>query len=89
MHRLLNTLMMMVCLLVMLACGGDTDDRMVRRYAKCLTDTNTTLHRMTTSGAVGTVPLSAEAMEERLRGQMERGELTMGKIRADYVRYCK
>ena len=63
--------------------------RMVRRYAKCLTDTNTTLHRMTTSGAVGTVPLSAEAMEERLRGQMERGELTMGKIRADYVRYCK
>ena len=88
-HRSLNTLMMMVCLLVMLACGGDTDDRMVRRYAKCLTDTNTTLHRMTTSGAVGTVPLSAEAMEERLRGQMERGELTMGKIRADYVRYCK
>ena len=89
MHRSLNTLMMMVCLLVTLACGGDTDDRMVRRYAKCLTDTNTTLHRMTTSGAVGTVPLSAEAMEERLRGQMERGELTMGKIRADYVRYCK
>ena len=89
MHRSLNTLMMMVCLLVMLACGGDTDDRMVRRYAKCLTDTNTTLHRLTTSGAVGTVPLSAEAMEERLRGQMERGELTMGKIRADYVRYCK
>ena len=89
MHRSLNTLLMMVCLLVMLACGGDTDDRMVRRYAKCLTDTNTTLHRMTTSGAVGTVPLSAEAMEERLRGQMERGELTMGKIRADYVRYCK
>ena len=89
MHRSLNTLMMMVCLLVMLACGGDTDDRMVRRYAKCLTDTNTTLHRMTTSGAVGTVPLSAEAMEERLRGQLERGEPTMGKIRADYVRYCK
>ena len=92
MHRSLNTLMMMVCLLVMLACGGDTDDRMVRRLRtqhKCLTDTNTTLHRMTTSGAVGTVPLSAEAMEERLRGQMERGELTMGKIRADYVRYCK
>ena len=59
MHRSLNTLMMMVCLLVMLACGGDTDDRMVRRYAKCLTDTNTTLHRMTTSGAVGTVPLRA------------------------------
>ena len=89
MHRLLNTLLMIVCLLVVLACGGDTDDRMVRRYAKCMTDTNTTLHRMTTSGASGTVTLSAEAMEERLRGQLERGELTMWKIRADYARYCK
>ena len=89
MQRLLNTLMMMVCLLVMLACGGDTDDRMLRRYAGCLTDTNTALYRMTTSGASGTVTLSAEAMEQRLRGQLERGELTMGKIRADYARYCK
>ncbi len=77
-HRLLNTLTIMVCLLVMLACGGDTDDRMVRRYAKCLTDTNTTLHRLTVSSTIGTVPLSAEAVEERLRGQLERGELTMG-----------
>ena len=89
MHRLLNTLLLIGCLLVVLACGGDTDDRMVRRYAKCMTDTNTALHRMTTSGATGTVTLSAEAMEERLRGQLERGELTMGKIRADYARYCK
>ena len=89
MHRLLNTLTIMVCLLVMLACGLDSDDRMVRRYAKCLTDTNTTLHRLTASGAIGTVPLGAEVMEERLRGQLERGELTMGKIRANYARYCK
>ena len=89
MHRLLNTLLMIVCLLVVPACGGDTDDRMVRRYAKCMTDTNTTLHRMTTSGATGTVTLSAEAMEERLRGQLERGEITMGKISVDYARYCK
>ena len=89
MHRWLNTLTIMVCLLVMLACGGDTDDRMVRRYAKCMTDTNTALYRLTTSGASGTVTLSAEAMEERLRGQLESGELTMGKIRADYARYCK
>ena len=89
MHRWLNTLLLIVCLLVMLSCGGDTDDRMVRRYAKCMTDTNTTLHRMTTSGATGTVTLSAEAMEERLRGQLERGELTMGKIRAAYARYCE
>ena len=80
---------MIVCLLVMLACGLDSEDRMVRRYAKCMTDTNTTLHRMTTSGATGTVTLSAEAMEERLRGQLERGELTMGKISVDYARYCK
>ena len=89
MHRLLNTLMMMVCLLVMLACGGDTDDRMLRRYAGCLTDTNTALHRLTASGAVGTVPLSAEAAAARLRAQLERGELTMGEIRVDYARYCE
>ena len=88
-QRLLNTLTIMVGLLVMLACGGDTDDRMVRRYAKCMTDTNTALYRLTVSSALGTVPLSAEAMEERLRGQLERGELTMGKIRADYAHYCK
>ena len=88
-HRSLNTLLLIVCLLVMLACGGDTDDRMVRRYAKCLTNTNTALQRLTTSGTSGTVTLSAEAMEERLRGQLERGEFTMGKIRADYARYCK
>ena len=89
MHRLLNTLTIMVCLLVMLACGGDTDDRMVCRYARCLTDTNTTLYRMTTSGNSGTVTLSAEAMEERLRAQLERGEVTMAQIRANYVRYCE
>ena len=88
-HRLLNMLLLIVCLLVVLACGGDTDDRMVRRYAKCMTDTNTALYRMTTSGATGTVTLRAEAMEERLRGRLERGELTMGKIRADYARYCE
>ena len=67
----------------------DTDDRMVRRYAVCLTDTSTTLHRLTTSGASGTVMLSAEAKEERLRGQLEKGELTMGEIRSDYARYCE
>ena len=85
----MNTLTIMVCLLVILACGLDSDDRMVRRYAKCLMDTSTALHRLTTSGARGTVMLSAEAMEERLRGQLERGELTMGEIRADYARYCE
>ena len=59
MHRLLNTLTIMVCLLVMLSCGLGTDDRMVRRYAKCLTDTNTALYRLTVSRALGTVPLRA------------------------------
>ena len=88
-HRLLNTLLLIVGLWVGLACGLDSDDRMVRRYANCLTDTNTALYRLTVSGASGTVTLSAEAMEERLRGQLERGELTMGKIRADYARYCE
>ena len=88
-HRLLNTLLMIVGLWIGLACGGDTDDRMVRRYAKCMTDTNTALYRLTASSASGTVTLSAEAMEERLRGQLERGEFTMGKIRVDYARYCK
>ena len=90
MHRWLNTLLLIVGLWVGLACGLDnTDDRMVRRYAKCLMDTNTALYRMTVSSASGTVTLSAEAVEERLRGQLERGEFTMGEIRADYARYCK
>ena len=89
MHRWWNVLTIMVCLLVMLACGLDADDRMVRRYAGCMTDTNTALYRLTVSSTIGTVTLNAEAMEERLRGQLERGELTMGEIRADYARYCE
>ena len=88
-HRLLNTLLLIVGLWIGLACGGDTDDRMVRRYAKCMTDANTALHRLSVSSAAGTVTLSAEAMEERLRDQLERGELTMEKIRADYAHYCE
>ena len=89
MHRLLNTLLLIVGWWVGLACGLDSDDRMLRRYARCMTDTNTALYRLTVSGVSGTVTLSAEAMEERLRGQLERGEFTMGKIRADYARYCE
>ncbi len=68
MHRLWNVLTIMVCLLVMLACGLDSDDRMVRRYAGCMTDTNTALYRLTVSSTIGTVTLNAEAMEERVRG---------------------
>ena len=36
-----------------------------------------------------TVALSAEVMEEQLHGQLERGEITMAEIRADYVRHCE
>ena len=54
-----------------------------------MTDTSTTLHRLTASGADGAVTLSAEAAEARLRAQLERREVTMAKIRADYARYCK
>ena len=89
MHRLWNVLTIMVGLWITLACGVDADDRMVRRYAGCLTDANTALYRLTVSNTSGTVPLSAEAVEERVRDQLERGELTMGEIRADYARYCK
>ena len=80
MHRLLNTLLLIVGWWVGLACGLDnTDDRMLRRYAVCLTDANTALYRMTTSSASGTVTLSAEAMEKRLRGQLERGSSPWGR----------
>ena len=76
---------MIVGLWIGLACGLDSDDRMVRRYANCLTDTNTALYRLTVSSAVGTVTAAPRRMEERLRGQLERRELTMGEIRADYA----
>ena len=58
----------MVGLWTGLACGLDSDDRMLRRYAKYLTDTNTALYRLTASGALGTVALSAEAMEDLSSG---------------------
>ena len=51
---------MMVCLWTALACGVDADERMVRRYAECMADPNTALHRLRVSGAIGSVPLSAE-----------------------------
>ncbi len=89
MHRLWKVLTMMVGLWTMLACGVDAADRMVRRYAGCLADTNTALHRLTASSASGTVALSAEGVEERVVAQLERGEVTMAKIRADHARYCE
>ena len=89
MLRLWNTLTLLVCLWTLLACGVDDDDKMVRRYARCMADANTALHRLNVSSASGTVALSAEAVEERLRGQLEQGEITMVEIRADHARYCE
>lgn len=80
---------MMVCLWMALACGMGEDERMVRRYAECMTDPNTALRRLTVSGAVGTVLLSEGAIEERLQVQLERGKSTMAQIRTGYVRYCE
>ena len=54
-----------------------------------MADTNTTLHKLSVSDAVGTVLLSAEAVEERVCAQLERGEVTMAKIRAGHARYCE
>ena len=73
MGRLWKALAMTACVWLALACGMNVDERMVRRYAECMVDSDTTLHRLTVSGAVGTVLLSAEAVEERLHGQLSRG----------------
>ena len=89
MRRLWNALAMLAWLGLALACLVDVDDRMVRRYAECMVEPNTALHRLMVSGAVGTVLLSAEAMEERLHIQLERGEITMTEIRAGHARYCE
>ena len=88
MHRWWTVVAVTVLLWVALACGMDGDDRMVRRYADCMSDPNTSLHRLSVSNAVGTVPLGAEATEARTRAQLERGEVTMAGIRADHARHC-
>ena len=89
MHRLWTALALTLCLWVALACGEDSDQRMVRRYADCMADTNTVLHREAVSNLVGSVPLSADMMEARLRAQLVRGKITMAWIRAGYARYCE
>ena len=89
MRRLWNALTIMVCLWLALACGMGADDRMVRRYAECMVDPNTALHRLMVSGAVGTVALSADAVEERLQARLSRGEVAMAEIRDGHARYCE
>ena len=49
MHRWWKAPTMMVCLWTALACGVDADERMVRKYAECMADPNTALHRLTVS----------------------------------------
>ena len=85
-HRWCDVLTTVVFLWLALACGVDADERMVRRYAECMVDPNTTLYRLTVSGAVGTVALSAEA---GLHAQLSRGEITMAEVRANYARHCE
>ena len=43
-QRLWNALTMMGCIGLVLACGTGAGDRMVREYAECMVDPNTTLH---------------------------------------------
>ena len=80
---------MIACLCLALACGMDADDRMVRRYAKCMVDPESSLHRLTVSGAVGTVVLSSETAEKRLFAQLSREEVTVAKIRSEYARLLR
>ena len=89
MRRLRNGLAVMACLWLALACGVGADEQMVRRYAECMVDSNTALHRLMVSGSVGTVALSADAVEERLQARLLRGEVSMAEIRAGHARYCK
>ena len=89
MGRLWKTLTLTAGVWLVLACGMNVDDRMVRRYAECMVDSNTTLHRLMVSGSVGTVLLSDDAVEEQLHAQLSRGEVAMAEIRADYGRYCE
>ena len=73
----------------LLACGNDSEDRLLRQYARCLVDPNSDLYRREVSSRVGTVPLSAEVAERRLRQQLEQGVVTLNELRSDHARYCE
>ncbi len=85
---LLGTLVTLATLWGGLACAGDSDDEMLRRNAECMADSNTVLHQQTFSQATGAVPMSAEAVEDWLRDQLETGEVTNAEIRDAYARHC-
>ena len=72
-----------------LACGADAEERLLRDYAECLVDANSSLHRRHVENRIGTVPLSAEGMERWLIHQLERGTLTMDEIKNNYSQHCE
>ena len=86
---LLGALMILLFLWSGLACAGDSDEELLRRYAECMADSNTVLHQQTFSNATGVVPLSAGAMEHWLQDRLATGEITMAEIRAGYARHCR
>lgn len=86
---LLGILVILASLWSGLVCAGGSDDKLLRRYAQCLADSNTVLHRQTFATATGAVPLSVEAVEDWLQERLETGELTMAEIRATYARHCR
>ena len=70
------------------ACAVDTEDKLLREYAECLTDPHSVLHRTEIANRVGTVPLDSDGMQRWLRGSLERGDLSIGEMRATYNRHC-
>ena len=55
-----KALTMTACVWLALACGMNVDDRMVRRYAECMVDPNTTLHRQLLRGEVAMAEIRAD-----------------------------
>ena len=70
------------------ACAADTEDKLLREYAECLTDPHSVLHRTAIANRAGTVPLNSDGMQGWLRGSLERGETSIDEIRATYNRHC-
>lgn len=70
------------------ACAADTEDKLLREYAECLTDPHSVPHRTEIANRVGTVPLDSDGMQRWLRGSLERGELSIDEMRATYNRHC-
>lgn len=86
---LLGALMILVSLWGGLACAEDSDEKLLRRYAECMADSNTVLHRQTFSNATGAVSLSAGATELWLQDRLATGKITMAEIRASHARHCR